>query len=159
MLICYQCCVFQDKIFNHNIPHIENVHRTKPNVRIVSPPEEGSPLKLPTISNLEEGSPLKLPTISNIAPTMVSTMTSLSNLGPAMASTLYQTCASKTYQKSPKCLVTSRTPSLTSSQRGNYLASERDSSRDQLPSCPYTPVNYGACSSSQSAVMLGNETA
>merc|ERR1719474_1017694 len=27
--------------------------RTKPNVRIVSPPEEGSPLKLPTISNLE----------------------------------------------------------------------------------------------------------
>ena len=134
-----------DKIFNHNIPHIENVHRTKPNVRIVSPPEEGSPLKLPTISNL--------------APTMVSTLTSLSNLGPAMASTLYQTCASKTYQKTPKCLVTSRTPALTSSQRGNYLASERDSSRDQLPSSPYTPVNYGACSSSQSAVMLGNETA
>ena len=130
--MCYKWYVLEDKIFYHNIPHIENDHRSKPNVRIVSPPDEGSPLKLPTISNLEEGSPLKLPTISNIAPTMVSTMTSQSNLGPAMASTLYQTCASKTYQKTPKSLVTS--------------------------SSPYTPVNYGACSSSQSAVMLGNET-
>ena len=156
--MCYKWYVLEDKIFYHNIPHIENVHRSKPNVRIVSPPNEGSPLKLPTISNLEEGSPLKLPTISNIAPTMVSTMTSLSNLEPAMASTLYQTCASKTYQKTPKSLVTSRTPALTNFQHGNFLASERDSSRDQLPSCPYTPVNYGACSSSQSAVMLGNET-
>ena len=156
--MCYKWYVLEDKIFYHNIPHIENDHRSKPNVRIVSPPDEGSPLKLPTISNLEEGSPLKLPTISNIAPTMVSTMTSQSNLGPAMASTLYQTCASKTYQKTPKCLVTSRTPALTNSEPGNYLASDRDSSRDQLPSSPYTPVNYGACSSSQSAIMLGNET-